>query len=150
MCLSIYLISSNSATISSHTNPTKITVKILPPCIGPDDTGFSEYIDTFDCLVDTLAEEPPSVITELSRQHNCERYVSTYRYSKSQQIIRDKGILFGGDAPKQYVVNAATNSLLGGNASSANINLVPPKGFGQKRSRNYWMLESSISLAIRR
>ena len=100
----------------------------MPPCIGPDDTGFSEYIDTFDCLVDTLAEEPPSVITELSRQHNCERYVSTY--SKSQQIIRDKGILFGRDAAKQYVVDAATNSLLSGNASSTNINLVPPKGFG--------------------
>ena len=104
-------------------------VKVLPPCIGSDETGFSEYIKTFDCLVDTLAEEPPSVITELSRQHNCERYVSTY--SKSQQIIRDKGILFGRDAAKKYVVEAATNSLLFGDASRS-INLLPPKGFGSR------------------
>ena len=104
-------------------------VKVLPPCIGSDDTGFSEYINTFDCLVDTLAEEPPSVITELSRQHNCERYVSTY--SKSQQIIRDKGILFGRDVAKKYVVDAATNSLLIGDASRS-VNLLPPKGFGSR------------------
>ena len=115
---------------STTTTITTTTVKILPPCIGPDDTGFSEYIDTFDCLVDTLSEEPPSVITELSRQHNCDRYVSTY--SKSQQIIRDKGILFGRDAAKQYVVDAATNSLISANANGGNVNIASPKGFGVK------------------
>ena len=52
-------------------------------------------------------------------------------YSKSQQIIRDKGILFGRDVAKKYVVDAATNSLLIGDASRS-VNLLPPKGFGSR------------------
>mmetsp|Transcript_2977 Transcript_2977/g.6416 ORF Transcript_2977/g.6416 Transcript_2977/m.6416 type:complete len:700 (+) Transcript_2977:284-2383(+) len=116
-------------------------VKVMGPAVGSDEIGFAQSIGTFDSIVDTLSEEVPSVITELYNRHQCDRYVSTY--SQSQKIIRDKGILFGRDVARKYVVDAVTKSLLmssgsggsGGSGSSNNSKsrsncIIPPKGFG--------------------
>ena len=74
------------------------------------------------------------------------------RTASHNKLSETRALLFGRDVAKQHVVDAATNSLLRGDANSANINLVPPKSrdLDHKRSRNYWMLELCTGLVIKR
>lgn len=110
-------------------------VSILPPAVGNLSLGFASALGTFDCLVDTLADEADvgeidrngsggqSVISLLREQHGCERYISTM--SKSQKIILDDGIIFGRGKADTHVREAELT--LRNSAQS----IVPPKKFGQ-------------------
>jgi len=108
-------------------------VSILPPAVGNLSLGFASALGTFDCLVDTLADEADvqsgggnggkSVISLLREQHGCERYISTM--SKSQKIILDDGIIFGRNKAETHVREA--ESSLRNSAHS----IIPPKQFGQ-------------------
>jgi len=126
-------------------------VSILPPAVGNLSLGFASAIGTFDCLVDTLADEAKnggnfnyddffddpdtidnyypasggdtkSVISLLREQHGCDRYISTM--SKSQKIILDEGIMFGptkADKHTKQVELSLTNNVQ---------SIIPPKQFG--------------------
>lgn len=115
-------------------------VSILPPAVGTLSLGFASALGTFDCLVDTLADEADavdtnydssddvptkgkSVISLLKEQHGCERYISTL--SKSQSILREEGILFGrskADKHTQQLELSLTNSV--------GRSIIPPRQFG--------------------
>jgi len=101
-------------------------VKVMKPEVGNEEIAFSEWLGEFDALVDTLADEVPSIISELRRRNKCDRYVSTF--SQSQKIIREKGLLFGRGDAKEYVMSTMTRSI----TSGADNNLLPPKGFGKQ------------------
>ena len=87
-------------------------VKVMKPEVGNEEIAFSEWLGEFDALVDTLADEVPSIISELRRRNKCDRYVSTF--SQSQKIIREKGLLFGRGDAKEYVMSTMTRSITSG------------------------------------
>jgi hypothetical protein len=93
-----------------------------------DDIGFTTAIGQFDSLIDTIANERKgsdtgsSVIQLLQSRHQCHKYISTL--SKSQQIVKKDGVIFGpGKA------NAHVKSLEGMNIQKCTP-LIPSPGFG--------------------
>eukprot|EP00555_Chaetoceros_dichaeta_P011133 CAMPEP_0198267972 /NCGR_PEP_ID=MMETSP1447-20131203/35307_1 /TAXON_ID=420782 /ORGANISM="Chaetoceros dichaeta, Strain CCMP1751" /LENGTH=651 /DNA_ID=CAMNT_0043958807 /DNA_START=30 /DNA_END=1985 /DNA_ORIENTATION=+ len=115
-------------------------VSILPPAVGTLSLGFASALGTFDCLVDTLADEADavdtnydsfddvptdgkSVISLLKEQHGCERYISTL--SKSQQILREEGILFGRQKADKHTAQVELSL-----KNSVGRSIIPPKQFG--------------------
>jgi len=112
-------------------------VKTLGPAVmSNDDTdgeiGFCTAIGQFDSLIDTIANERKgglisdagsSVIQLLQSRHQCNNYISTL--SKSQQIVKKDGVIFGpGKA------NAHVKSLENLNPQKC-IPLIPSSGFGK-------------------
>jgi len=116
-------------------------VSIIPPAVGNLSLGFASSLGTFNCLVDTLADEDSyddsngssmvgdggSVISLLRKLHGCERYISTM--SKSQKIILDDGLIFGRDKADKHVRQSESKL---SNSALRNIarRIVPPSRFG--------------------
>ena len=92
----------------------KSTMKVTDPSMGDLDKGFSEALNTFDALLDTIGDmqddgnsmkevkgqEGSPVIRLLREQHKCTTYVSTC--SKAQEIIAREGVLWGPGKVKKY------------------------------------------------
>ena len=115
----------------------KSTVTKLGPAVtidndDDDEIGFASAIGQFDSLIDTIAnerkgnilsDEGSSVIQLLQSRHQCNTYISTL--SKSQQIVKKDGVIFGpGKA------NAHVKSLESINPQKCTP-LIPSPGFGR-------------------
>lgn len=104
--------------------------------VDGDEVGFASAIGRFDSLVDTVGNERrgamvddsddqmggSSVLRLLRSRHGCARYVSTL--TRSQQIVKDEGVLFGPGKANSYARDA------GAAPPSKFVDLVPPRGFG--------------------
>ena len=77
----------------------------MEPAVGELEIGFGQVIGNFDVLLDTIGDEfcdqETSVVTLLKQQHGCGRYLSTG--TQAQEIVADKGVLFGPNAVNQYM-----------------------------------------------
>jgi len=100
---------------------TNKAVTVLPPAVGEEEEAFSSVLGTYDVLVDTLEYESAGMRSQLSRRCKCDRYISTL--TKSQKVIRDKGVLFGPGKANDYLKDT-------GNKAKSYTPIVPPTNFG--------------------
>jgi len=145
----VYLITTGKDSIDTTTLKNDINNRI--EVLGPSslttsgeemEIGFSTYIGTFDCMVDTIHDERTNmeleygdeeedswrksgVLTLLKTRHDCHRYVSTM--TKSQKFVQDKGIFFGPSSVKTHLQLLAAG---GQTSSSSSSTILPPKNFG--------------------
>mmetsp|Transcript_25479 Transcript_25479/g.61249 ORF Transcript_25479/g.61249 Transcript_25479/m.61249 type:complete len:574 (+) Transcript_25479:88-1809(+) len=124
-------------------------VNVMRPSVESEDNevGFADAIGQFDSLIDTIANEQngmiitddnpaggSSVLQLLRSRHQCNTYISTL--TKSQQMIKSDGVLFGPGKANSYMKSMESIS------TKKCTPLVPSIGFGPSTLQK--LLENNV------